>query len=103
MDRTQNIVGDIYETEVLDMVPQTPRSAYSPRTQRRASQIMEEAYLAFGYDRCRAVLHRYALENIGALSMTAEQLSQLTPQAAEHYWRIVESYTNQATKDLERW
>ena len=92
-----------YDTEIVNTVPQVPRQICSPRAQRQALQIVENASLALGYERCRTALYQNTLEGLGVLSLTAGQLSKLTPQAEEHYWKIVESYANQARKYLERW
>ena len=100
MNRNYINTGETYEPEIVDMVPQT---RYSLRAQRQAVQLMEDTYLACGRDRCSAVLHRCALENLGSLSVTAEKLAQLTPEAAEEYWRIVRSYADEAIRHLESW
>ena len=101
MNRDYVNPGESYAAEVVDMVPPPPR--YSLRAQRQAIQLMENAYLACGRDRCLAVLHRCALENLGSLSVTAENLAQLTPEASEEYWRIIRSYADQAIRHLESW
>lgn len=81
----------------------SPTPDLQPRAQKQALQILENASLALGYERCRTALYQNTLEGLGVLSLTAGQLSKLTPQAEEHYWKIVESYANQARKCLERW
>lgn len=101
MNRNYINPGEPYTAEVVDMASPSPR--YSLRAQRQAVQLMEDAYLACGRDRCSAVLHRCALENLGSLSVTAEKLAQLTPEASEAYWRIVRSYADQAIRHLESW
>lgn len=92
-----------YGAEIVNIAPQAPRQLASPRAQKQALQILENASLALGYERCRTALYQNTLEGLGVLSLTAGQLAQLTPQAEEHYWKIVESYANQARKHLERW
>lgn len=92
-----------YGAEIVSTMPQAPRQLASPRAQKQALQILENASLALGYERCRTALYQNTLEGLGVLSLTAGQLAQLTPQAEEHYWKIVESYANQARKHLERW
>ena len=101
MSRNYINPGEPYTAEVVDMVSPAPR--YSLRAQRQAVQLMEDAYLACGRVRCSAVLPRWALENLGSLSVTAEKLAQLTPEASEEYWRIVRSYADQAIRHLESW
>lgn len=92
-----------YSTGIVNTAPQIPRHLCSPNAQEQALQIVENASLALGYERCRTALYQNTLEGIGVLSLTAGQLSKLTPQAEEYYWRIVESYAKQAQKYLERW
>ena len=92
-----------YSTEIVNTTPQVPRQLCSPNAQKQALQIVENASLALGHERCRIALYQNTLEGIGVLSLTAGQLSKLTPQAEEHYWKIVESYAKQAQKYLERW
>ena len=92
-----------YGAEIVNTASQAPRQLASPRAQKQALQILENASLALGYERCRTALYQNTLEGLGVLSLTAGQLAQLTPQAEEHYWKIVESYANQARKHLERW
>ena len=103
MSKRSSDYQTVYDTEIVNTVPQAPRQICSPRAQKQALQILENASLALGYERCRTALYQNTLEGLGVLSLTAGQLSKLTPQAEEHYWKIVESYANQAKKYLERW
>lgn len=92
-----------YGAEIVNTTSPASRQLASPRAQKQALQILENASLTLGYERCRTALYQNTLEGLGVLSLTAGQLAQLTPQAEEHYWKIVESYANQARKHLERW
>ena len=67
-----------YDTEIVGTVPQVPRQICSPRAQKQALQILENASLALGYERCRTALYQNTLEGLGVLSLTAGQLSKLT-------------------------
>ena len=89
MSKRSSDYQTVYDTEIVNTVPQVPRQICSPRAQKQALQIVEN--------------YQNTLEGLGVLSLTAGQLSKLTPQAEEHYWKIVESYANQARKYLERW
>ncbi len=94
---------DTRQTEVVDIVPKVPKQNYSLRAQREAVRVMEDAYLGYGHLHCSAVLHRSAMEDTGSLAMTAARLSQLTPEASLHYWKLVGSFVESASKYLERW
>lgn len=103
MSKRQTDPATAYRAEVVNTAPPVPQQLASPRAQRQALQIVENASLALGYERCRTALYHNALENLGVLSLTAGQLSGLTPQAEKLYWDIVESYAKQSKKFLERW
>lgn len=92
----------ILEGEVVQ--PSTPRHAVNALLASRSGSLMlQNAMMEAGHDRCRAILTQSALENIGALTFSATQLSQIAPQSSQHYTAILEAYAKQAAAQIERW
>lgn len=51
----------------------------------------------------RAWLAESSLTRLGALSAMEQQLSSMTPQAAERYHALVDAYAKQAIGQIGRW
>lgn len=101
----QNIYPDGYNDAVIETAADyspMPRSL-SWMAKHTADMMAEQAMLDAGRDRLSAQLARSTMQNIGALALTAEQLSDLNPDMANCYRAIIATYVKGSLTRLERW
>lgn len=94
--------GEAVDTQVLDIAPRKPSflGTFLGRTGGTlAEDIRGDAEMAS----FRALLTEFSLSRLGYLSAMEQQLSHLTPEAAERYQALVDAYARQAVKQIERW
>ena len=75
----------------------------SLRTKMAANAMLENALLDSGQDKLAAQLARTSMQNIGSLSMTAEQLSCMGPNVNACCQAIIATYLKGSLERLERW
>ena len=68
-----------------------------------ANTMVEQAMLDAGRNKLSAQLAKNSMENIATLAMTAEQLSNMNPDATRCYQAIITMYAKNALTRLERW
>lgn len=101
----QNIYSGGYEDIVIETAanhnPMPQR--FSLRSRLAANAMFEQAMLDSGEDKLAAQLARTSMQNIGSLSMTAEQLSCMGPNVNACCQAIMATYLKGALTRLERW
>lgn len=101
----QNIYSGGYEDIVIETAANhnpMPQH-FSPRSRLAANAMFEQAMLDSGEDKLAAQLARTSMQNIGSLSMTAEQLSCMGPNVNACCQAIMATYLKGALTRLERW
>lgn len=76
---------------------------FSLRAKLTANAMVEQGMLDSGQDKLAAQLARTSMQNIGSLSMTAEQLSCMGPNVNACCQAIMATYLKGALTRLERW
>lgn len=97
-------LGKPLETEIVSTVPAARQPGFLSILFGRANSTLEvdiqdEAQIAA----FRAWLAESSLTRLGALSVMEQQLSSMTPQAAERYHALVDAYAKQAIEQIGRW
>lgn len=95
-------LGNTVESGTASIMPRKSGffSAFLGRTGGAlAEDIRADAELAL----FRMQLTEFALTRIGAFSVMEQQMSHLTPQAAERCQALVDACTRQTIKQIERW
>lgn len=93
---------EVIDTQLPSITPRKPSflGAFLGRTgDVVAEDIRADAEMA-SY---RMRLTEFSLTKIGALSLMEQQLSRVTPEAAERYQALVDACARQAVKQIERW
>lgn len=101
----QNIYSGGYEDIVIETAANhnpMPQH-FSLRSRLAANAMFEQAMLDSGEDKLAAQLARTSMQNIGSLSMTAEQLSCMGPNVNACCQAIMATYLKGALTRLERW
>lgn len=101
----QNIYSGGYEDIVIETAANhnpMPQH-FSLRSRLAANAMVEHAMLDSGQDKLAAQLARTSMQNIGSLSMTAEQLSCMGPNVNACCQAIMATYLKGALTRLERW
>ena len=101
----QNIYSGGYEDIVIETAANhnpMPQH-FSLRSILAANAMVEHAMLDSGQDKLAAQLARTSMQNIGSLSMTAEQLSCMGPNVNACCQAIMATYLKGALTRLERW
>jgi len=102
----QNYPGEVIDAEYTEVIS-TPRGGGTGLLNRRTSAMMgrvvEEAMVLGAHDQCLAMLAKAGMEHTAALAMMEQQLSRMTPQAAERYREIVDAYAQKAADKVMRW
>lgn len=93
---------DVIEPEITTIVPRKP-SLLGVVLGQSKDTLTEDIQADAKIARFRAQLTEFSLSRIGALSVMEQQLSSLTPEAAERYQAIVDTCTKQVIRQLERW
>lgn len=97
-------LGKPIETEIVGTISATRQPGFLSTLFGRANSTLEvdiqdEAQIAA----FRAWLAESSLTRLGALSAMEQQLSSMTPQAAERYHALVDAYTKQTVEQIGRW
>lgn len=91
-----------YTGEVIDSV--SPRQDVKTfLTSRSARPMVENAMLAVGKNRCRALLAKSSMEEAAALAFAADRLSNMAPQGTKIYQEMLRAYGQKAIESIERW
>ena len=101
----QNIYPDGYDDTVIETATNytpMPRNL-SWMAKHTANMMVDQAVLDSGQDKLAAQLARGSMQNIGSLSMTAEQLSCMGPNVNACCQAIMAAYLKGALTRLERW
>ena len=94
---------DAEYTEVIT-APRGPGMHLLPRrTGAIVGEVMEQAMVLATHDRCLALLAKAGMEHTAALSMMEQQFTSMTPQGAERYREIVDTYAQKAADKVRRW
>lgn len=93
---------DIYVGDVIDPTP-TRHGISAFLTNRSARAMMDDAVYTAGRNRCRALITKSAMEEVGALAMAAGHLSRMAPLGNEVYQDLLRAYGEKAVQSIERW
>lgn len=93
---------EIYTGEVVESTP-TRYGLSALLSKRSARAMMEDAAYAAGYNRCRALIVKSAMEEAGALAFAAQHISSMTPQATEICQQLLAAYGEKALESIRRW
>ncbi|MBO1308657.1 hypothetical protein JZO70_20960 [Enterococcus sp. 669A] len=89
----------IFDRSNTDNLPMATKWAI----QKQGGEKVKEVMLSKLHEDGRAYLTYTALEHAGTLSALEQHLTNITPQAAERYQYIVNSYVMGASNRLARW
>lgn len=93
---------DVYVGEVIDPMP-SRHGISAFLANRSARAMMDDAIYTAGRNRCRALIAKSAMEEVGALAMAAGHLSQMAPLGNEVYQDLLRAYGEKAVQSIERW
>lgn len=102
----QSYPGEVIDAEYVEVIPTQRRmgtSLQSWRASMMVGRVVEEAMVLGTRDQCLAMLAKAGMEHTAALSVMEAQFSSMTPQAAERYRAIVNTYAQQAVNTIRRW
>lgn len=94
--------SNVIVPEVTTIVPRKP-SLLGVVLGQSKDTLTEDIQADARIARFRMQLTEFSLSRIGALSVMEQQLSSLTPEAAERYQAMIDTCTRQAIKQIERW
>lgn len=102
MRNTSNVTH-IIDGESVEPAPVRYNVGHMLLTSRSGRLMLQDAMLEAGYDKCRALLTRSAMENTATLAAMTAQLSQVAPHASVYYTALLDAYARKAIEQVERW
>lgn len=92
---------EVYVGEVIDPTP-ARYGLGALISKRSARAMMEDAAYTAGYNRCRALVAKSAMEEAGTLAFVAKRISCMTPQATEICQQLLAAYGEKAIETVRR-